>query len=128
MYFTNILATLLSALPITLSAPATGIQARYDDPYQCGYVLTKPKSSVFAGLSAYSSCTPIYYNESIPGYQDAYAYSVFGGCRCNFYVSDTQCAEAATRQSYEGPTPGEPGQEPCFEEPKPKWYTCARTG
>ena len=86
MYFTNIFVTLLSALPITLSAPATAIQARYDDPYQCGYVLTEHNSGAFAGLSACSSCTPIYYNESIPGYQDAFAYIVFGGCRCNFYV------------------------------------------
>jgi len=86
MYFTNIFFTLLSALPITLSAPATAIQTRYDDPYQCGYVLTEHNSGAFAGLSAYSSCTPIYYNESIPGYQDAFAYSVFGGCRCSFYV------------------------------------------
>lgn len=44
------------------------------------------------------------------------------------FRSDTECTEAANRQSYEGPTPGEPGEEPCFEDPKPKWYTCARLG
>ncbi|RMZ69147.1 hypothetical protein GMOD_00003072 [Pyrenophora seminiperda CCB06] len=125
MYFTSIIVTLLSALHVTFSAPATSLQAR-DDPYQCGYVLTELNSSAFAGLSEYSTCTPIYYNESIPGYQDAFAYSVYGGCQCHFFESETECDEATNCQTFEGPTPGEPGTEPCFDEPKPKWYTCAR--
>jgi hypothetical protein len=84
MQFTSILISLLSTLPSTLSAPACSI-AHNDDPQMCGYVLTVQNSSAYAGISAYSSCTPVYYNQSIPGYQAAFAYSIFGGCRCTFH-------------------------------------------
>ena len=84
MQLTSILIGLLSTLPSTLSAPASSI-ARNDDPQMCGYVLTAQNSSVYAGISAYTSCTPIYYNQSIPGYQAAFAYSIFDGCRCTFH-------------------------------------------
>jgi len=85
MQLSIILMSLLATLPVTHSAPVSAL-TRYDEPYMCGYVLTIQNSSAYAGLSAYSSCTAIYYNHSIPGYQDAYAYSVFGGCGCSFHV------------------------------------------
>lgn len=80
-----ILASLLATLPATHSAPVSAV-THYDEPPMCGYVLTVRNSSAYAGISAYSSCTAIYYNSSIPGYQQAYAYSVFGGCGCSFHV------------------------------------------
>jgi hypothetical protein len=85
MQLAAILTGLLSTLPATLSAPTSTLTG-YGDPYNCGYVLTVRNSSAYAGLSAYTSCTPIYYNQSIPGYQDAFAYSLFGGCECSFHT------------------------------------------
>ncbi|EMD61486.1 hypothetical protein GGP41_004093 [Bipolaris sorokiniana] len=122
MQFTSILISLLSTLPSTLSAPACSI-AHNDDPQMCGYVLTVQNSSAYAGISAYSSCTPVYYNQSIPGYQAAFAYSIFGGCRCTFHGSEQDCISGKDAPVYEGPI-GKVGKEPHFGEPKPKWYNC----
>ncbi|KAJ5027201.1 hypothetical protein PSV08DRAFT_247580 [Bipolaris maydis] len=126
MQFTSILIGLLSTLPSTLSAPASSV-AHNDDPQMCGYVLTVQNSSAYAGISAYSSCTPIYYNQSIPGYQAAFAYSIFGGCRCKFHGSEQDCVSGQDAPVYEGPI-GEVGKEPHFGEPKPKWYNYKNTG
>ncbi|CAG5157040.1 uncharacterized protein ALTATR162_LOCUS4833 [Alternaria atra] len=121
MYLTTFLASLLSALPVALSAPT------YGEPYNCGYVLTERNSSAYASISAYTDCTAIYYNQSIPGYQEAYAYSLYGGCQCSFHLSEEQCKGAIDPPMYEGPT-GTPGEEPCFEDSNPKWYACATVG
>jgi hypothetical protein len=96
MQLTVILAGLLSALPSTISA-RTSSTTHYDGPYMCGYVLTVRNSSAYAGISAYSSCTAIYYNQSIPGYQDAFAYSIFRGCRCTFHRYVPLCKEKIIR-------------------------------
>jgi hypothetical protein len=80
---TSILATVnFLTLPHTTSSlPTTST----GDPYMCGYVLTRQNSSAYAGLSAFGYCEPIYYNETIHGWQDAYAWKMFGGCECRFY-------------------------------------------
>ncbi|KAF1837243.1 hypothetical protein BDW02DRAFT_491799 [Decorospora gaudefroyi] len=126
MYLTSILATLFSTLPATLSAPSSPLR-HASDPYQCGYVLTARNASVYAGLSAYSACTAIYYNQSIPGYQDAYAYTLYGGCQCTFHLTGEDCFKDTEAPIYHGPTFGKPGQESLFEEPMPKWYNCVRS-
>ncbi|KAI4947602.1 hypothetical protein J4E91_006422 [Alternaria rosae] len=117
MYPTTFLASFLSTLPITLSAPILTTSELYGEPYNCGYVLTERNSSTYAGVSAFSECTAIYYNYTIPGFQDAYAYS----------LSENDCKGAANPPMYEGPT-GTPGEEPCFDDPNPKWYKCATMG
>jgi hypothetical protein len=38
--------------------------------------------------------------------------------------SEEQCKDGYGAPIYEGPTPGKPGKEPLFDEPKPKWYNC----
>jgi len=90
MYLAIFLTSLLTSLPITLSAPVSTTPELYGEPYNCGYVLTIRNSSAYAGISAYppaqAECTAIYYNDTIPGYQDAYAYSLFGGCECSFHL------------------------------------------
>ena len=35
------------------------------------------------------------------------------------------CLSEADMATYTGPTGAEPGKEPLFEDPKPKWYSCA---
>jgi hypothetical protein len=85
MHIPTLLATLLITLPTTLSSPASSPIDPYI-PYQCGSVLTVRNSSSYAGLSAYGFCTSIYYNHSIPGYQEAFAYQLYGGCGCSFHV------------------------------------------
>ncbi|KAI4924821.1 hypothetical protein J4E85_007938 [Alternaria conjuncta] len=131
MYLATILTGLLSSLTITLSAPLATTPELYGEPYNCGYVLTIRNSSAYAGISAYppaqAECTAIYYNDTIPGYQDAYAYSLFGGCECSFHLTEDDCKGATDPPMYEGPT-GDPGEEPCFEDPNPKWYRCATLG
>ncbi|KAI4940567.1 hypothetical protein J4E86_010767 [Alternaria arbusti] len=116
MYLAIFLTSLLPSLPITLSAPVSTTPELYGEPYNCGYVLTIRNSSAYAGISAYppaqAECTAIYYNETIPGFQDA---------------SEEDCKGATNPPMYEGPT-GEPGDEPCFEDPNPKWYRCATLG
>jgi len=77
---------LLTLLPPTLSAPTATAPTQDPEPYMGGYVLTAHNSSSYAGLFAVNLCMPIYYNASLPGYQDAFAYRLFGGCRCGFYV------------------------------------------
>jgi hypothetical protein len=85
MLLISVATSLLSILPIALSAPAA-LPAALEDPYQCGYVLTERNSSSYAGLSAFKYCAPFYYNETISDYQDAFAYRLWGGCQCSFYV------------------------------------------
>ncbi|KAH6860761.1 hypothetical protein BKA58DRAFT_39194 [Alternaria rosae] len=127
MYLATFLTSLLSSLPITLSAPISTTSELYGEPYNCGYVLTERNSSTYASVSAFSECTAIYYNYTIPGFQDAYAYSLYGGCQCSFHLSEDDCKGSANPPMYEGPT-GRPGEEPCFQDPNPKWYKCATTG
>lgn len=38
--------------------------------------------------------------------------------------SEEECNGVTNPPMYEGPT-GTPGKEPCFEDPRPKWYKCA---
>jgi hypothetical protein len=68
---------------ILLSAVATYPTA--PDLYNCGYALTRHNSSAYAGLYAWNRCEAIFYNNTIHGYQDAYAYSMYGGCECKFF-------------------------------------------
>ena len=76
-----LLTTILTAL-----LPSSAFSAPVSDPnYNCGYVFTKPNENVHASLSAYDTCASFYYNSTINGYQDAYAYKLFGGCKCGFY-------------------------------------------
>jgi hypothetical protein len=81
MLLTALLPALLSSLPPTSSLPTTT-----RDLYQCGYVLTIHNSSAYAGLSAYDACAPFFYNDTISDYQEAFAYGLYGGCGCSFYV------------------------------------------
>ena len=80
----SVIVTLLSAAPTTLSAPA-GIMANSTEPYNCGYVRTRPNSSAVAGIFAYDACMPFSYNETIHDYEKAFAYTLYGGCTCHFY-------------------------------------------
>jgi hypothetical protein len=85
MHITTIATALLSTIPITLSAPAS-VRASLYESFDCGYVLTERNSSTYASVSAFPDCTAIYYNYSIPGFQDAYAYSLYDGCECTFHL------------------------------------------
>jgi hypothetical protein len=85
MFALSNFVALLSAVPITLSTPI-GTTAMSEDPYNCGYVRTRPNSSVVAGIFAHDACMPFFYNETIRDYQDAFAYTLYGGCSCHFYV------------------------------------------
>lgn len=84
MFAQSVLATLLLAAPFTRSVPLYDLHISIN-PYNCGYVRTRWNSSVVAGIFAYGACKPFYYNETIGGYQDAYAYTLYGGCDCRFY-------------------------------------------
>lgn len=79
---TKLITTLLVTLPSIFSAPVT--VPGHD--YNCGYVLTKPDENVHAGLSAFDTCNPFFYNSTIGNFQDAYAYKLIGGCSCGFYA------------------------------------------
>ena len=79
----SLLAAFLLAIHFTQSAPVKPPVTA--DPYNCGYVRTRYNSSVVAGIFALETCTPFYYNESIGNYQDAFAYTLYGGCTCRFY-------------------------------------------
>ncbi|KAI8936171.1 hypothetical protein NX059_006605 [Plenodomus lindquistii] len=95
------LLPILFFLPLALSAPAPSQTSppvyappstpssppdyTLPEPYNCGYALTEHNSSTSVSLPAINWCAPIYYNESIPGYQEAWAYSLYGGCRCGFF-------------------------------------------
>ncbi|CAO2650676.1 Nn.00g019680.m01.CDS01 [Neocucurbitaria sp. VM-36] len=94
-----------------------------DPSYNCGYVLTKPNENVHASLAPYDTCASFYYNQSINGYQDAYAYKLFGGCACGFYSTRDKCMNE-DGPFVEGPTKGEYWEVLNFAEPKPKWYNC----
>ena len=78
------LAAFMSAIQMTHSAPVEN-PTTATDPYNCGYVRTRWNSSVIAGIFALDNCEPFYYNETIGGYQDAFAYALYGGCACRFY-------------------------------------------
>jgi hypothetical protein len=75
---------LLSYLLVTLASTTSSLPTAVE-PYNCGYVLTLHNSSAYAGVYAYDSCKPIYFNQTIQDYQDAYAYHMFGGCKCKFF-------------------------------------------
>jgi hypothetical protein len=84
MLAVSALVTLLSAVSTTMSAPVDN-PAISADPYNCGYVRTRPNSSAVAGIFAYDSCMPFFYNETIRDYEKAFAYTLYGGCTCRFY-------------------------------------------
>lgn len=88
---------LTALLPSASAAPLTDPNP---EPYNCGYVLTEHNSSAYAGIYAHGFCEPIYYNETIRDFQDAYAYRMYGGCACQFYgyVIVSPCAYCQTRQ------------------------------
>ncbi|KAF2622123.1 hypothetical protein BU25DRAFT_463082 [Macroventuria anomochaeta] len=92
------------------------------DPYNCGYVRTRWNSSVVAGIFALGHCEPFYYNETIGAYQDAFAYTLYGGCTCRFYSLAEDCSENVSVPEYTAPT--DRWREPLFAEPKPAWYNC----
>ncbi|KAH7080599.1 hypothetical protein BKA63DRAFT_247767 [Paraphoma chrysanthemicola] len=117
MLFTHILATVFPS--VTSSAPLSNPAT---EPYNCGYVLTQHNSSAYAGIYAYESCEPIYYNTSSGGYQDAYAYWMFGGCGCRFYGLEEECVRDEDAPMYTGPTKGSKAVE--FGVVKPRWYVC----
>ncbi|KAF1944533.1 hypothetical protein EJ02DRAFT_340781 [Clathrospora elynae] len=123
MHLSTLLSVLLASLPSTLSFPASNLPA--DDPYQCGYVLTEHNSSAYAGLSAFSYCSPFYYNQSISGFQDAFAYRLWGGCQCEFYSDAEECWGVGGAPVCEGPTTEKDDVK--FEKPMPMWYYCKRT-
>jgi hypothetical protein len=84
MFYASILTGMLSAISPIYAAPFphTALEA---DPYNCGYVRTRWNSSVVAGISAFGACTPFFFNDTINDYQDAFAYTLYGGCHCQFY-------------------------------------------
>ncbi|CBX92907.1 hypothetical protein IAQ61_005743 [Plenodomus lingam] len=124
----SLIMSLLSTMPLALSAP-TDPPPDYSlpEPYNCGYVLTEHNSSSYAGLPAINWCAPIYYNESIPGYQEAWAYKLFGGCKCGFFREVNDCINTINPPLIEGPTRGGPGHEALFKDPKPRWFNCFKT-
>ncbi|KAH7388662.1 hypothetical protein BKA66DRAFT_568987 [Pyrenochaeta sp. MPI-SDFR-AT-0127] len=120
MLFIPLLIPLLAVLPNTLSAPVS-VQG-YNN---CGFVLTKPEENVHAGLTAFDACTHFFYNTTIEDYQDAYAFNLFGGCKCGFYVEQNECETHVNSGPFlDGPTRGEYWETIEFAEPKPKWYNC----
>lgn len=84
MFTHALLVSLLSAAQLTQSMPVDTL-APLADPYNCGYVRTRLNSSAIAGIFAFDACKPFFYNETINGYQDAFAYALYGGCSCRFY-------------------------------------------
>ncbi|KAF2131800.1 hypothetical protein P153DRAFT_430016 [Dothidotthia symphoricarpi CBS 119687] len=124
MLLTSLLATLLSTVPTTLSAPVTVPVTLDNYPYQCGYARTRWNSSVIAGLSAWGTCTPFFWNATIVDYQDAFAYGIYGGCACRFYLNEEDCKGEVDVPVYTEPTPR--WSDPFFDDPKPKWYDCDR--
>ncbi|KAF1924502.1 uncharacterized protein M421DRAFT_8804 [Didymella exigua CBS 183.55] len=92
------------------------------DPYNCGYVRTRPSSSVVAGIFALNKCEPIFYNETISDYQDAFAYTLYGGCSCRFYTLEEDCSISSPVPVYTGST--DRWREPLFADPRPTWYNC----
>ncbi|KAH9865879.1 hypothetical protein J1614_009466 [Plenodomus biglobosus] len=124
----SLLTTLLSTIPSTLSALAPSPQGYTSpEPYNCGYVLTEHNSSSSASLPALNGCAPIYYNYSLPGYQEAWAYLLYGGCRCSFFREVNDCLFMVDPPLFEGPTRGGPGDEALFVEPMPRWFNCSLT-
>jgi hypothetical protein len=78
-----LLTILLSNSSSTTAAPTSLSEAA--EPYNCGYVLTLHNSSAYAGLSAYDRCKGIHYDQDTHEYIPAFAYDLFGGCKCKFY-------------------------------------------
>ncbi|EAT85885.1 hypothetical protein SNOG_07234 [Parastagonospora nodorum SN15] len=104
------LPLLLTLLPAAFSLPhtTTSTHTPTPEPYNCGYALTRHNSSAYVGLYAHNRCEDFFFNETIIGYQDAFAYRLYGG-----YVDGP---------IFKGPTSEE--SEMAFADPKPKWYTC----
>jgi hypothetical protein len=84
MIYAQILTVMLSAISPIHAAPFLHA-ALETEPYNCGYVRTRLNSSVVAGISAFGACTPFFFNKTINDYQDAFAYTLYGGCQCQFY-------------------------------------------
>lgn len=80
----SVIVALLSAAPTILSAPV-GNTANSIEPYNCGYVRTRPNSSAVSGIFAYDASMSFFYNESIHDYEKAFSYMLYGGCTCRFY-------------------------------------------
>ena len=136
MLVSSLLTAFLSVVQTTQSAPVDN-PSMSAEPYNCGYVRTRWNSSVVAGIFAFGACEPFYYNETIGDYQDAFAYTLYGGCACRFYsyvLSQSygallnqdrfaeDCSKNVSVPEYTGPT--DRWREPRFAEPKPAWYSC----
>jgi len=140
MLTTTFLTAVLSAVRITQSAPVDNLTISAD-LYNCGYVRTRWNSSVVAGIFALGDCAPFYYNNTIGGYQDVFAYTLYGGCTCRFYscvpvpgldnalLSRSRyaedCSKNASVPEYADPT--DRWHEPLFADPKPSWYNCHKS-
>ena len=85
MLNTHLLTLLLSALPHTHGSPFAPPSPSTTTAYNCGYVRTRWNSSAVAGVFAFSACTPFFFNTTTNDYQDAFAYTLYGGCRCQFW-------------------------------------------
>lgn len=83
MLLTSLLTMLLANLPTSISAPTSLSEAT--DLYNCGYVLTLHNSSAYAGLSDYDQCKGIHYDHDTHEYIPAFAFDLYGGCKCKFY-------------------------------------------
>ncbi|KAF3053166.1 hypothetical protein E8E11_011289 [Didymella keratinophila] len=102
-----------------MSAPV-GNTANSTEPYNCGYVRTRPDSSAVAGIFAYDACMPFFYNETFHDYEKAFAYTLYGGCTCRFYSSAVQgCGRDLPAEEYTGST--DRWNEPLFADPQPIW-------
>jgi hypothetical protein len=81
-----LIPTLLTALLSIASSTPVATPITDLEPYNCGYVLTRHNSSAYAGLSAFKHCAPFYYNTTLGEFEVAFAYGLYGGCRCQFHV------------------------------------------
>ncbi|KAH6614816.1 hypothetical protein C7974DRAFT_320494 [Boeremia exigua] len=124
MFLSSLLAALLSAAPLTQSAPVDYPQIPAD-PYNCGYVRPHWNVSVVAGVFAYDSCSAFFFNETLGGWQDAFAYALYGGCICRFYTFTEDCLGNVKVPDYQGPT--DRSRESLFPGSRPSWYRCRRT-
>ncbi|KAH3918094.1 hypothetical protein HBI56_145190 [Parastagonospora nodorum] len=118
------LPLLLTLLPAAFSLPhtTTSTHTPTPEPYNCGYALTRHNSSAYVGLYAHNRCEDFFFNETIIGYQDAFAYRLYGGCECRFAATGYDCWKDVDGPIFKGPTSEE--SEMAFADPKPKWYTC----
>ena len=84
MFLPLLLTLLPAALALPQSPTSTPTSTPTPEPYNCGYALTRHNSSAFVGLYAHDRCEIFFFNETIIGYQDAFAYRLYGGCECRF--------------------------------------------